>query len=73
MRRDDLPADLPVEWRQMIRKLAQLRAMEPPSPSIALRREELRKQAAELQAAVRTGEAPQCKAIATQPIITSPS
>jgi hypothetical protein len=73
MRRpDDLPVDLPVEWRQTLRKLAQLRSMEPASPSIALRREELRQQAAELQTAARTGETPQCQTIAIQPITTSP-
>jgi hypothetical protein len=70
---DDLPVNLTVEWRQVILQLAQLRSMEPPNPSTALRREELRKQAAELQMAGRTGES-QCKAtVIMQPTITSPS
>ena len=52
MRRpDDLPVDLPDEWRQVVCRLARLRSMEADPKAINLRREELRKQAARIQPA----------------------
>jgi hypothetical protein len=47
-RRDDLPTDLPVEWRQVIRELAQRHEMEPSDPKSQARRQELRSQLAEI-------------------------